>query len=132
MSPPVGSRFTRCAARREGKDMSGRFRRLLLLALAALVGTPLALGSAVRPAAASGAGTMTIYPAMSGPWAMTVGPDAAFWFTDIGDNMIGRMSVSGKLTLFAATASTCRTQSCPAPMALSGLRIRASVAAVRL
>ena len=97
----VGSRFARCTARREGMNMSGRFRRLLLLALAALVGLSLALGSAVRPAAASGAGTITIYPAMSGPWAMTVGPDGAFWFTDVGDNMIGRMSVGGKLTLFA-------------------------------
>jgi len=49
---------------------------------------------------ASGAGHVTIYPGLSNPEAITVGPDGALWFTN--NDSIGRMTPTGRFTAFTS------------------------------
>src|SRR6266700_3366866 len=70
------------------------------------VGLPvLTLGLTVGTAAASGAGKVTIYPAtgISGPVGIAAGPDRALWFTNHGNNSIGRITTAGAVTNYTGT-----------------------------
>jgi hypothetical protein len=85
-------------------------RRLLLQRLvgpiAVLVGVPvLVLGLTVGTAAASGAGVVTNYisPSISQPDVIATGPDGALWFTNFGNNSIGRITTAGKVTNYTGT-----------------------------
>ena len=65
---------------------------LLVLTLSLTVGT----------AAASGAGKVTIYTAtgIDNPIEIAAGPDGALWFTNHGNNSIGRITTAGVVTNF--------------------------------
>jgi len=48
-------------------------------------------------------GVITSYsdPRINGPWGITAGPDGAVWFTNDGDNTIGRITTSGAVTSYS-------------------------------
>ena len=48
--------------------------------------------------AASGAGKVTSFPGIDEPAGITAGPDGALWFTNAGNNSIGRISTAGVVT----------------------------------
>src|ERR1700691_2480151 len=92
----------------EEADQAGSSRRLAILVGLLLAATGLATAQA-RPAAAApatGAGIVTIYSSpnihlsTSGDSynGMTSGPDGALWFTNPGNNTIGRISTLGTVT----------------------------------
>ncbi len=43
-------------------------------------------------------------PSVDQPQGITVGPDGALWFTNAGNNTIGRITTAGALTSFAGAA----------------------------
>jgi virginiamycin B lyase len=49
-------------------------------------------------------GAFREYPLAAGalPQRITLGPDGALWFTELGANLIGRVTVDGTLTEYAA------------------------------
>src|SRR5215469_14273342 len=78
-----------------------------LVVLAGAVGGGAISGSAavtavVRPAAATadGAGHVTLYAGIASPDSIAVGPDRALWFTNHGNNSIGRITTGGTVTSF--------------------------------
>jgi streptogramin lyase len=73
--------------------------RRSLRGLGVLAGVPvLTLGLTAGTAAASGGGRVTIYPGISYPHEITVGPGGALWFTNYDGNSIGRITAHRKLT----------------------------------
>ncbi len=78
-----------------------RLRRLAALA-AVLVGTPvLTFGLAAGIADASVAIHVRIYAGIDDPAGITAGPDGTVWFINQGNNSIGRLSATGKITIYA-------------------------------
>lgn len=74
-----------------------------LRSLVVLAGVPvLALGLTAGIAVASGAGRATSYtgPGIDYPWGIAAGPDGALWFTNDGNNSIGRISTAGKIITY--------------------------------
>src|SRR5215469_1397719 len=78
-----------------------------LVVLAGAVGGGAISGSAavtavVRPAAASadGAGHVTLYAGIASPDSITAGPDKALWFTNLGNNSIGRITTAGSVSTY--------------------------------
>ena len=67
-------------------------RRLAAL-IPIIVATVVFLG--VAPAQATGAGTLTMYPGISGPSLMTAGPDGAVWFAGSMVRADGMSDVAG-------------------------------------
>ena len=66
--------------------------------VAVLAAVPvLALGGAAAQAAGGG---ITVFPGINQPNDITTGPDAALWFTDYGNNSIGRITTTGKITTY--------------------------------
>jgi virginiamycin B lyase len=51
-------------------------------------------------ASAPGAGHVKVYPAISFPGTITVGPDGALWFTN--DGSIGRITTTGAFTAYTS------------------------------
>ena len=43
---------------------------------------------------------MTIYPGALGPDEIAAGPDGALWFTNRGNNKIGRITTAGTVTTY--------------------------------
>ena len=75
-----------------------------LRSLVVLAGVPvLVLGLTAGTAAASGGGNVTIYYGISGPEGITAGPDGALWFTNTGNNSIGRITTAGVVTNYTGT-----------------------------
>ena len=74
--------------------------------LAALVGAPaLIVGLMVGPAAAaSGAGQVREYAGISDAAGIVSGPDGALWFTDTGNNSVGRITTTGQVTTFTGAS----------------------------
>jgi IPT/TIG domain len=73
--------------------------RRLAVSTAALVGLPvLTLGLTAEPAAASRAGTITIFAGISSPYGIAAGPDGALWFTNNFNNSIGSITTAGTVT----------------------------------
>ena len=71
--------------------------------LAALVGLPvLVLGMVAGVAQASGS-SVKIYPGINSPFEITAGPDGALWFTNRGNNSIGRITADGRVTGYTGT-----------------------------
>ena len=66
-----------------------------------LIGPPAAVAPPAGAVPATGAGKVTIYtdPGISGWGAgITTGPDGALRFANYGDNVIGRVTTSGRVT----------------------------------
>jgi len=61
----------------------------------------LALGLTGGRASASGAGQVAIYRGVYFPNQITAGPDGALWFTESGNNAIGRVSLTGKVSFYS-------------------------------
>jgi virginiamycin B lyase len=62
--------------------------------------------TSVRNVIVATRGTVTLYPDRYGdalPTAITAGPDGALWFTDEGDEVIGRITTDGTYTLQKST-----------------------------
>ena len=67
------------------------------------------LSSAVGPAAASQtatpaastAGNVTVYRGLSNPAQIATGPDGAMWFTNQGNNSIGRITTAGAVSNYS-------------------------------
>src|SRR5260370_8797739 len=72
-------------------------RRAVLVGLVVLT-----LSRTVGSAAASGAGKVTIFPGtgIDNPAAIAAGPDGALWFTNQGNNSIGRITTAGAVTTY--------------------------------
>jgi virginiamycin B lyase len=71
-----------------------------------LVGLPaLSFSLTVGTAAAWGAGTVANYTGtgISDPYGIAAGPDGALWFTNIGNDSIGRISTTGTVTNYTGT-----------------------------
>jgi len=57
---------------------------------------------AAPPAALSKRGVVSVFPDLYGdpiPAGITAGPDGALWFTDTGNDVIGRITTAGSFTL---------------------------------
>src|ERR1039458_7774436 len=84
-----------------GADTTIRHRPLIrrvAVLTAVLMGVPvLTLGLTSGSAAASGAGHVRIYADIGGPAGIVAGPDGALWFTNNGNNSIGRITTTGKV-----------------------------------
>jgi hypothetical protein len=67
-----------------------------LLSLSLGAGVSLATGGAgaAAAAAASGVGGVTIYASIDEPAGITAGPDGTLWFTNEGNNTIGRITTA--------------------------------------
>jgi virginiamycin B lyase len=99
------------AVRVDGRGRALRRRRLprrlrgpvTVLAGVPLLSLSLAAGAAGTPAV-SGAGSVTIYPGIDSPRGITAGPDGALWFTNYGNNSIGRVTTTGKVHLYTGAA----------------------------
>ena len=68
-----------------------------LAALIPIIVAAVVFGGAA-PAQATGAGTLTMYPGIAGPFFMTAGPDGALWFTEQNTHSIGRITTAGSVT----------------------------------
>ena len=78
-------------------------RRALICVVAVVVSLLVTVG-ATRPADAQPVGTTVIVAAgIKSPAGITAGPDGDLWFTDTGDNSIGRMTPAGVLAFFTGT-----------------------------
>jgi virginiamycin B lyase len=77
--------------------MKEHHRRAVLVGLLVLT-----LGLATGTMAASGVGTVTIYTntGINDPIGIAAGPDGALWFTNHGNNSIGRITTAGAVTNF--------------------------------
>src|SRR5215467_12389655 len=60
-------------------------------------------GEAARVIAASAGGQFKTYPGISDPWWVATGPDGALWFTNPGNNSVGRITTAGKVTTYTGT-----------------------------
>ncbi|TMF17802.1 MAG: hypothetical protein E6I33_00950, partial [Chloroflexi bacterium] len=49
---------------------------------------------------AVGTGLISLYRGISNPYGITAGPDGAVWFTNYGNNAIGRISTAGKVNIY--------------------------------
>jgi len=80
-------------------------RRGLIGGVAAPVVLLAAFVIAVDPgvAAASGPGKVTAYLGIDEPVGIAAGSDGALWFTDYGNNSIGRVTTAGAVTNYAGT-----------------------------
>ena len=92
-----------------GPEPTMRRRLLHRLAgpIAVLVGVPvLTLSLAAGVAHASGAGKVTHFTgsAINEPQGIAAGPDGALWFTNAGNNTIGRITAAGKATSYPAAS----------------------------
>src|SRR5262245_51280255 len=79
----------------------GRLTRSGLVMLVSAVTFAAWAASVAMPAKAETPGlSVTTYtgPGISQPNSMTVGPDGALWFTNYGNNSIGRISTTGVVT----------------------------------
>ena len=97
------SQFTTGARRQV--HLRWRVRRLAA-STAVLVALPmLILGGTAGTAAASYAGRVTNYTGtgISSPEAIAAGPDGALWFTNYGNNSIGRITTAGAVTNYTGT-----------------------------
>jgi virginiamycin B lyase len=56
------------------------------------------------PSAAAGAGQVTWYAGISSPSGITAGPDGALWFTNGGNNSIGRITTTGQMMRFTGAS----------------------------
>ena len=75
--------------------------RLLRRALTLLTVTAaLALLSPTPASAATGAATVFTNPNVNGPQLIAAGPDGNLWFTNPGNNRIGRITPAGAITTF--------------------------------
>jgi virginiamycin B lyase len=99
---------------RDGAGAPRRGTRRAAAAVAAGVAAALAAGARPAPAVVAQtvgeAGAITEYPLAEGsrPFGITVGPDGALWFTQLGGwcaqgagNKIGRLTVAGALTEYS-------------------------------
>jgi len=78
-------------------------RRRLAGLIAVLAGLwVLPLGIVTGVARSSGGGSVTIYPGIESPAAIAAGPDGALWFTNTFNGSIGRVTTSGKITIYNA------------------------------
>jgi streptogramin lyase len=75
----------------------------LLLALVALGSPVVVVASAVPAAAATGPITNFTGPGVDAPTGIVAGPDGAMWFTNQGNNSIGRITTAGVITNFTGT-----------------------------
>jgi hypothetical protein len=76
--------------------------RRLRETLAVLAGVLLLIfGLGAGVANASPAGTVKMYPGIDDPIGITAGPDGALWFTNYGNNSIGRITTTGVVHLYA-------------------------------
>ena len=75
---------------------SHRMRGVLLVML--MTGPVTGLAAVVSARAAGAAVTQFSDPSVSDPTSITVGPDGALWFTNSGNNTIGRVTTSGVVT----------------------------------
>jgi streptogramin lyase len=104
------------AAGVDGRGLVLRRRRLLLRLrgpVAVLAGVPLlslglvagaaSVSGAAAVASASGVGIVTMYPSISNPRGITAGPDGALWFTNDGNNSIGRITTTGTVSTYTGT-----------------------------
>jgi hypothetical protein len=57
-------------------------------------------GPPAPAAAAAGAGMVTLYAGISGPNDITAGPGGALWFTNDGNNSVGRITAAGSVTSY--------------------------------
>src|SRR5260370_4327631 len=81
--------------RQKAAPMKKLHRRAVLVGLLVLT-----LSLTVGTAAASGAGKVTIFTGtgIDNPAAIAAGPDGALWFTNQGNNSIGRITTAGAVT----------------------------------
>src|SRR5262245_25955185 len=75
-------------------------RMVMVIALVGAVPV-LPLGVGVRPAAASGPITVYSGVGISSPAGIAAGPDGAMWFTNEGNNSIGRITTGGTVTNYS-------------------------------
>ena len=77
-----------------------------LLSVSLVAGVSLEAGGAgvAEAASASGAGRVTIYAGLSAPAGITAGPDGNLWFTNNGNNTIGRITTTGTVTIYHRTS----------------------------
>jgi hypothetical protein len=83
--------------------VSARGRARLALGVVLVVGPGVWGAVSAAPAiAASPPGTITNYtgPGISGPNGIAAGPDGALWFTNAGNNSIGRITTNGIVTYY--------------------------------
>jgi IPT/TIG domain len=116
-----------------GRALPGRgLVRRLRGPVAVLAGVPLlslglvAGGAGVaEAAAASGAGSVTIFPGLDDPDGITTGPDGALWFANYGNNAIGRITtaVTPKISGFTPASGAAGTT-----VTLTGLNLSAATA----
>ena len=78
---------------------SHRMRGVLLVML--MTGPVTGVAAVVTARAAGAAVTQFSDPTISDPTSITVGPDDALWFTNSGNNTIGRVTTSGVVTNYA-------------------------------
>ena len=88
------ARAVRWSPLRANKTFSVAMARLLLVLAAVLAGLPALMPAAAAAAQAARAGSITIYPGISDPQAITAGPDGAMWFTQAYTSGIGRITTS--------------------------------------
>ena len=85
------------------RGLAGRLGRSVVTGLLMTASLAVAAASPGIPASAAtapGAGKITLYSdqVFTGPDQMTAGPDGALWFTNTGNNSIGRITTAGQLT----------------------------------
>jgi streptogramin lyase len=88
---------------RSGRPLWGPVAVLAgVLSLGLVAGVSLVAGGAgvAEAISASGAGSVTIYAGLSNPEGITTGPDGNLWFTNYGNNSIGRITTAGQVTVF--------------------------------
>ena len=73
--------------------------------LVGLAGCLLVVGVLAAPAMAASVGTVTNFTGtgISGPEGIAAGPDGALWFTNAGNDSIGRITTGGTVTNFTGT-----------------------------
>jgi virginiamycin B lyase len=82
-----------------------RFRFLVALLVVCLVGVPaLAIEAPARAASPDTGVTNFTDPSISQPEGIAWGSDGALWFTNYGNNSIGRISTAGVVTNYVSTA----------------------------
>jgi virginiamycin B lyase len=72
----------------------GAGRVVVLLSTLALVNTTTTAFASTR------SGAVTVISGISAPFGIAAGPDGARWFTDDGNNTIGRVTSAGVVTTF--------------------------------
>src|SRR5579863_409399 len=81
-------------AHRRWRGNLARFGAVMLVA----VFVPAILPSSLASAGGAGVFTSFTNPTIDVPFGITSGPDGALWFTNDGNNSIGRISTSGVIT----------------------------------